>query len=190
MAMTDVTAGPAGEGTKPQDTAGGEGIKPQDPGTAGTAPHDPGEGEGGKPQDPEPGEGGTQEPKVSHKLEADNRRLQKTVEELRAQLKARDDAGRTAEERLAAVERRLAESEEARKAEAENAALATAGCVDLELGRAALAGFKDVAELKAAKPYLFKDDKPTQRSTGGRPVGSAAPGPAKSIREALDDYRK
>lgn len=129
MTLDGSQARTPGEGGAPQDPAGGEGGKPQDPNAGGTAPHDPGEGEGGAPQDPEPGEGGTREPKVSHKLEADNRRLQKTVEELRAQLKARDDAGKTAEERLAAVEKRLAESEEARKAEAENAALATAGCV-------------------------------------------------------------
>lgn len=178
MTLDGSQARTPGEGGTPQDPAGGEGGKPQDSNAGGTAPHDPGEGEGGAPQDPEPGEGGTREPKVSHKLEADNRRLQKTVEELRARLKARDDAGKTAEERLAAVERRLAESEEARKTEAANAALAAAGCVDLELGRTALPGFDDVAALKAAKPYLFKEDKPTQRSTGGRPVGSAAPGPS------------
>lgn len=54
-----------GESGQLQDPKGGEGNKPQDPGA----------GEGNKPQDPKPGEGDPQEPKVDHKLEADNRRL-------------------------------------------------------------------------------------------------------------------
>lgn len=179
-----------GESGQLQDPKGGEGNKPQDPNAGSTEPQDPGKGEGNAPQDPKPGEGDPQEPKVDHKLEADNRRLQKTVEELQAKLKAKDDAGKTAEERLAAIEKQLAESEEARKTEAANAALASAGCIDLDLGRAALPGYQDVAALKEAKPYLFADEKPPQRSTGGKPVGSAGSGPAKSIHEGLEDIRK
>lgn len=189
MTLNAAQAQPQGEGAKPQDPKGGEGAKPQDPNAGGTNPQDPGEGEGKEPQDPKPGEGDTQQTKPDHKLEADNRRLQKTVAELQAKLQAKENAGKTAEERIAAVEKRLAESEEARKTEAANAALASAGCIDLELGRAALSGYEDVEALKAAKPYLFQDKQP-QRSTGGKPVGSATSGPAKTIHEGLEDIRK
>lgn len=53
-----------GESGQLQDPKGGEGSKPQDPNAGSTAPQDPGSGEGD-----------SQEPKVDHKLEADNRRL-------------------------------------------------------------------------------------------------------------------
>lgn len=58
-----------------QQQAPGESGQLQDPNAGSTAPQDPGQGEGNKPQDPKPGEGDPQEPKVDHKLEADNRRL-------------------------------------------------------------------------------------------------------------------
>ena len=50
------------------------GAQQQAPGESGQL-QDPKGGEGNKPQDPKPGEGDPQEPKVDHKLEADNRRL-------------------------------------------------------------------------------------------------------------------
>lgn len=189
MTLVGAQATTPGEGNQPQDPKGGEGATPQDP-NAGTKPQDPSKGEGTTPQDPKNGEGDPKEPKVDHKLEADNRRLQKTVEELQAKLAAKENASKTSEERIAAIEKQLAESEEARKTEAANAALASAGCIDLDLGRAALPGYQDVAALKEAKPYLFADEKPPRRSTGGKPVGSAGSGPAKSIHEGLEDIRK
>lgn len=183
MADANLSAAAEGEGAKPQDPQAGEGAKPQEPQAQGKATQEPGEGEGEKPQDPEPGE----EAASRHKLEADLRRSQKTVEELRSRLAERDGQARTVEERVAALERELAESRAEAEAERANAALAAAGCVDPELGRAALASFDgDVAALKAAKPYLFKD-----RARGtGRPVGAASAGPARNIHEAVSDYRK
>ena len=50
------------------------GAQQQAPGESGQL-QDPKGGEGNKPQDSKPGEGDPQEPKVDHKLEADNRRL-------------------------------------------------------------------------------------------------------------------
>ena len=50
------------------------GAQQQAPGESGQL-QDPKGGEGNKPQDPKPGEGDPQEPKVDHKLEADNRHL-------------------------------------------------------------------------------------------------------------------
>lgn len=58
-----------------QQQTPGESGQLQDPNAGSTAPQDPGQGEGNKPQDPKPGEGDPQEPKVDHKLEADNCRL-------------------------------------------------------------------------------------------------------------------
>lgn len=183
MADVNLSAAAEGEGTRPQDPKAGEGAKPQEPQAQGKATQEAAEGEGGKPQDPKAAEAAASD----HKLEADYRRAQKTVAELRARLAERDGQARTVEERVAALERELAESRAEAEAERANAALAAAGCVDPELGRAALASFDgDVAALKAAKPYLFKD-----RARGtGRPVGAASAGPARTIHEAVSDYRK
>ncbi|MDD4381704.1 MAG: hypothetical protein PHR15_09615, partial [Atopobiaceae bacterium] len=77
------------------------------------------------------------------------------------------------------------EMKEQLASEKANTTLTAAGCVDLELGREALARVDgDVAKLKESKPYLFEDKDRTIRSTGGKPAGSAT-GPAKSIRDAL-----
>ncbi len=74
MTLIGAQATTPGEGNQPQDPKGGEGSKPQDP-NAGTKPQDPSKGEGNKSQNPKTCEGDPQEPKVDHKLEADNRRL-------------------------------------------------------------------------------------------------------------------
>ncbi len=183
MAGDNPIAAAAGEGAKPQDPKAGEGTRPQEPQAQGEAAQEAAAGEGAKPQDPTAAEAAASD----HKLEADYRRAQKTVAELRARLAERDGQAKTVEERVAALERELAASRAEAEAERANAALAAAGCLDPELGRAALASFDgDVASLKAAKPYLFR----AQAKGTGRPVGAAGAGPARSIHEAVSDYRK
>lgn len=130
----------------------GEGMQPQDPeGGEGGAPQDPQQDP--KPQEGGAGEGGApQDPEPQegavnrHQYERDIQRRDKEIRDLKAQL---------ADEKA-------------------NAALSAAGCIDLELGRAALEKLGgDVARLREAKPYLFREDDKTPRSTGGRPAGRA-----------------
>ena len=108
-------------------------------------------GEGANPQDPPGGEGG-REPNV-HKLERDVANRDKRIKEL----EAATGGQKTAEERIAAIEEQLKAMEGERDAAKADSVLSAAGCIDLELGRAALAALDgDVDALKEAKPYLFK----------------------------------
>ena len=150
--------------------AGGEGGKPQDPPAE---PQDPKTGEGAKPQDPDGGEGG-KDPNV-HKLERDVANRDKRIKELEAKLEEATGGQKTAEERIAAIEEQLKSMEGERDAAKADAKLTAAGCIDCELGRAALAAFDgDVDKLKEAKPYLFGTEGGQPRSTGGKPDGSAS----------------
>ena len=152
---------------------GGEGGEPQDPPAK---PQDPKGGEGGEPQDPPGGEGG-KDPNV-HKLERDVANRDRRIRELEEQLAAATGGQKTAEERIASVEEQLRAMEEERDAAKADSVLAAAGCIDLELGRAALASLDgDVDRLREAKPYLFGGGAPDPRSTGGRPDGDAGSGP-------------
>ena len=152
---------------------GGEGGEPQDPPAA---PQDPKAGEGGEPQDPATGEGG-KDPNV-HKLERDVANRDKRIKELEEQLEAATGGQKTAEERIASIEEQLKAMEEERDAAKADSVLAAAGCIDLDLGRTALASLDgDVEKLKESKPYLF-GVKQKPGSTGGSPDGSADPGPA------------
>lgn len=133
-------------------------------------------GEGGEPQDPPGGEGG-KDPNV-HKLERDVANRDRRIRELEEQLAAATGGQKTAEERIASVEEQLRAMEEERDAAKADSVLAAAGCIDLELGRAALASLDgDVDRLREAKPYLFGGGAPDPRSTGGRPDGDAGSGP-------------
>ena len=152
---------------------GGEGGAPQDPPAE---PQDPKGGEGGAPQDPPGGEGG-RDPNV-HKLERDIANRDKRIRELEEQLEAATGSQKTVEERIASIERQLKATEEERDAAKADSVLAAAGCIDLELGRAALASLDgDVDKLREAKPYLFGGQGPDPRSTGGKPDGDAGSGP-------------
>lgn len=147
---------------------GGEGGTPQDPPAK---PQDPKGGEGGEPQDPPGGEGGG-DPNV-HKLERDVANRDRRIRELEEQLAAATGGQRTAEERIASIEKQLKSMEEERDAAKADSVLTAAGCIDLDLGRAALAALDgDVDALKEAKPYLFKEPSAPPASTGGRPAGA------------------
>ena len=136
-------------------------------------PQDPKGGEGGEPQDPPAGEGG-KDPNI-HKLERDVANRDKRVKELEEQLEAATGGQKTAEERIAAIEEQLKAMEGERDAAKADAELTAAGCIDCELGRAALASFGgDVEKLKEAKPYLF-GARGAGASTGGKPEGSIDP---------------
>lgn len=158
---------------------GGEGGTPQDPPAK---PQDPKPGEGGAPQEPGGGEGG-KDPNV-HKLERDVANRDKRIKELEEQLEAATGGQKTAEERIASIERQLKSMEEERDAAKADSVLAAAGCIDLDLGRAALAALDgDVDALKEAKPYLFKQAGATPpASTGGKPAGA----PPKMTREQIE----
>jgi hypothetical protein len=170
-----------GEGSEPQDPKDGEGANPQDP-QEGTKPQEGGEGEAEKAQDPATPEGETVN---RHQYERDVQRRDKEIARLKAQLKAQND-DKAAEGDETAKLRQDFESMKAQLAdERANTALTAAGCVDLELGRAALAKFDgDVAKLKESKPYLFKAQEKKVLSTGGKPAGGANT-MARSIREGL-----
>ena len=150
-----------------------------DPGKAG--------GEGGEPQDPAGGEGGG-EPNT-HKLERDIANRDKRIKELEEQLAAATGGQKTAEDRIAAIEEQLKAMEDERDAAKADAALAAEGCVDCELGRAALAAFGgDVAKLKEAKPFLFKQEG-RATSTGGRPGGSASGSDEELVDKVLSKFK-
>ena len=137
----------------------GEGAKPQDP----EQREQQGEGGGQQPQDPE-------QPRTVnlHKYERDIARRDARIAELEAQLEGASGGKKTADERIAELEARTKAMEEER-----DAALAAEGCVDLELGRAALKAYEgDAKRLKEAKPYLFKQpEAPKVGATGGKPAG-------------------
>lgn len=152
----------AGDPAKP----GGEGATPQDP----PEPQDPENGEGAKSQDPGAGEGkGDQN---VHKLERDIANRDKRIKELEEQLEAAAGGRKTAEDRIDAIEKQLADMEAERDAAKADAVLTGAGCIDCELARPALAALGgDVDALKEQKPYLFAQ--PAQPgSTGGKPAGA------------------
>ena len=174
--MADPTKG---EGNEPQDPKGGE-EQSHDP-QEGQRPQDPKPGEGGKPQDPDGGEGNTVN---AHKYERDMANKDKEIESLRAQLKELTDAKAASGDLTAQLRKELDELKGSLADEKANSALSAAGCIDLELARAALKAYDgDVAKLKEAKPYLFKgEQKP--RSTGGSPAGGA------TNDEQLEHYRK
>lgn len=149
----------AGEPAEP----GGEGATPQDP----PQPQDPKAGECGSPQGPGAGEGkGDQN---VHKLERDVANRDKRIKELEEQLEAAAGGRKTAEERIDAIEKQLADMEAERDAAKADAALTVAGCIDCELARPALAALGgDVTALKEQKLYLFAQP----GSTGGKPAGA------------------
>lgn len=162
---------------------GGEGGEPQDPPAK---PQDPKGGEGGEPQDPPAGEGG-KDPNV-HKLERDVANRDKRIKELEEQLEAATGGQKTAEERIAAIEEQLKAMEGERDAAKADAELAAAGCIDCELGRAALASFGgDVEKLKEAKPYLFEQAAGTPAATGGKPAGNPPKMTKEQILKETDD---
>lgn len=164
--------------------AGGEGGAPQDPPAA---PQDPKGGEGNAPQDPPGGEGG-KDPNV-HKLERDVANRDRRIRELEEQLAAATGGQKTAEERIAAIEGQLKAMEEERDAAKADSVLTAAGCIDLDLGRAALAALDgDVDRLKEAKPYLFRQAATPPASTGGKPAG--APKMTREQIEAVRDGRE
>lgn len=172
----------AGEGAQPQDPKPGEGANPQDP-EQDPKPQEGDEGEGAKPQDPKPHEGDTVN---RHQYERDIERRDKRIAELEAQAKASNDAKAASGDETAKMRQEFDELKEQLASEKANTALTAAGCIDLELGREALARVDgDVAKLKESKPYLFEKEDKTIRSTGGKPAGGPAQGPAKSIRDAL-----
>ena len=156
----------------------GEGNEPQDPAAK---PQDPAAGEGNEPQDPDGGEGG-KDPNV-HKLERDVANRDKRIKELEEKLEAATGGKKTAEDRIAAIEEQLKSMESERDAAKADATLTAAGCIDCELGRAALASMDgDVEKLRKAKPYLFKREGASQ-STGGKPAGAP---PKMTKKEILD----
>lgn len=165
---------------------GGEGAAPQDPPAE---PQDPKSGEGAEPQDPADGEGG-KDPNV-HKLERDVANRDKRIKELEEQLEAATGGQKTAEDRIATIEKQLKAMEEERDAAKADSVLTAAGCIDLELGRAALDAFGgDVEKLKEAKPYLFeKEGAVPPASTGGKPAG-APPKMTRAQIEAVKDGRE
>lgn len=161
---------------------GGEGGEPQDPPAE---PQDPKGGEGGEPQDPPAGEGG-KDPNV-HKLERDVANRDKRIRELEERLEAATGGQKTAEERIAAIEEQLKAMEGERDAAKADAELTAAGCIDCELGRAALASFGDVEKLKEAKPYLFERAAGTPAATGGKPAGNPPKMTKEQILKETDD---
>lgn len=175
--MADPTKG---EGTEPQDPKGGE-ASAQDPQQAGQQPQDTGTGEA-QAQDTGTGEGNTVN---RHQYDRDIQRREDTIADLRRQLKELTDAKAASGDQTAQLRKEMDELKQQLADEKANAALTAAGCVDLELGRAALAAYDgDVAKLREAKPYLFGSTDTTPRSTGGRPAGGATDD------KMLEHYRK
>lgn len=156
-----------GEGAMPQDPEGGEGGEPQDPARQDPRPQEGGAGEGGEPQDPDPQEGAVNR----HRYERDVQRRDKEIRDLRAQLKALNDSKAASGDAAVQLRKEMDDLKAQLADEKANAALSAAGCIDLDLGRTALAAYGgDASRLKEAKPYLFREDM-TPRSTGGRPAG-------------------
>lgn len=175
--MADQTEGEA----QAQDPKGGEGGTSQDP-QAGQRPQDTGTGEGGGPQDTGGGEGNTVN---RHQYDRDIQRREETIADLRKQLKELTDAKAASGDATAQLRKEMDELKQQLADERSNAALAKAGCIDLDLARHALKAYDgDVAKLREAKPHLFAEPDKTPRSTGGRPAG----GPTDD--EQLERYRR
>lgn len=175
--MAEPKAG--GEGNEPQDPQGGE-PKGQDP-QGGQQPQDPRPGEGGQPQDTGAGEGMVNR----HQYDRDIQRRDQQISDLKAQIKQLTDDKAASGDVTAQLRKELDEMKQSLADERANAALSAEGCVDLDLARKALESYDgDVSKLREAKPYLFKEPDKTQRSTGGRPAGSA------TDEEQLEHMRK
>lgn len=120
----------------------------------------------------------------THKLERDLANREKRIKELEAELAESKKSMASSDERISAIEKQLKDSQEAKEKAEVEAKLTSAGCIDLELGRAALAALEgDVAKLKEAKPYLFQSE-PKSVNTTGKPAGSSS-GIARNIKEGL-----
>ena len=120
----------------------------------------------------------------THKLERDLANREKRIKELEAELAESKKSMASSDERISAIEKQLKDSQEAKEKAEVEAKLTSAGCSDLELGRAALAALEgDVAKLKEAKPYLFQSE-PKSVNTTGKPAGSSS-GIARNIKEGL-----
>ncbi len=114
-----------------------------------------------------------------HKYERDIANRDKTIQELKAKLEE-STSSQTEFEKLQEEFKALQASLETEKA---NAKLASAGCLDMELGRLALDAYDgDIDKLKAEKPYLFEKAKTT--STGGTSAGAI------SNKEALEEIAR
>lgn len=147
------------EGGQPQDAE--EQQQPQDAEAA----------EGEQPQDSGKAEG---EAVNRHRYERDIARRDKRIKELEEQLSGSSKGAKTLEERLADLERQLAESKAEAEGERVNARLMAAGCLNAKAAAAILGDYDgDVDALKQDCPYLFKADKPQPHTTGGTPAGSA-----------------
>lgn len=158
---------PEGE-TQVNDPEGGEGVEPNDPqNAAATAANDP-EGAEGKPNDARQGEAGT----VSlSKHNADIRRRDKEIAELKEQLKAISDSKASEGSESAQLKRELDDLKRQLADEKVAASLAAAGCIDAKAAKARLEDFDgDVSKLKEAAPYLFKQ--PQTGRTGGNRTGA------------------
>ena len=162
-----------GEGVKPQDPKAGEGANPQDP-KQDPKPQEGGEGEGANPQDPAAQEGDTVN---RHQYERDVQRRDKEIADLRAQLRAQNDAKAAEGDETAQLRKEIEDFKSQLADEKLNAALAAAGCIDAKAAKACLDDYDgDVARLKEAKPYLFQQAQEKKvLSTGGRPAGTPSP---------------
>lgn len=151
----------------------------------------------GDPQGQQGGQGdqqqgqAQQEPQTvnRYKYERDIQRKDDEIADLKAKLdEARKAQGASGEGPTAAeVQAKLDALTAQLEAEKVNTRLVEAGCVNLKAASAVLGDYKDVADLKANCPYLFRA--PQQQSTGGNPSGAPEAAP-KTIREALSMRQK
>ena len=131
------------------------------------------EGEAEKAQDPKPTEGETVN---RHQYERDVQRRDKEIADLKAQLKAQNDAKAAKGDETAQLRKEIEDFKSQLADEKLNAALAAAGCIDAKAAKACLDDYDgDVARLKEAKPYLFQAQEKKVLSTGGRPAGTPSP---------------
>lgn len=123
-----------------------------------------------------------------------------------AELQAKLDAAKTAEDVQKAVDEAKAEAARQVKSIAAKAHLAAAGCLNsealvaaahIDVGKIEVAkdgtvsSGLDAEKLKADFPYLFEAARPAATVTTGAPAaGAPATGPAKTIKEGLAALRK
>lgn len=153
-----------------QDPEGGE-EQSHDPQKEGQQPQDTGSGEE-QSHDTGTGEGNTVN---RHKYDRDIANKDKEIASLKAQLKELNDAKAADGDQTAQLRKEMDDLKQQLADERDNASLAKAGCIDLDLARTALKAYGgDVAKLKEAKPYLFGGETDAaKRSTGGRPAGAS-----------------
>lgn len=112
--------------------------------------------------------------------------LKETIKELQSQLDevAKSEAGRKEMgEKIAELEKKLAESEVNHRLEMEK-------CRNTKAARALLEDYEgDISKLKEANPWLFEDDKPTG-ATGGKPASPPAADIMDTLREAAGLKKK